>query len=143
MQKRTATKQRPEKGRDVRKDFPLYAHGNGQWAKTIRGNKHYFGPWDDPSSAEAEYLRQQEYLQVGLKPPASATAAAKVLILLAKQNESCKKLHLHQHQHAGEQFAAMTLDERKQELISRVQIRPGRIRWHTMTRFRAPDWLMF
>jgi hypothetical protein len=44
MQKRAATKQRPLKGQDVRKDFPLYAHGNGQWCKTIRGNKHYFGP---------------------------------------------------------------------------------------------------
>jgi hypothetical protein len=77
----------------------LYTHGNGQWAKKIRGKKHYFGPWHEPSSTEAEYLRPKEDLQVGLKPPASATAAAKVLILLAKQNESCKKLH--QHQHAG------------------------------------------
>ena len=76
MQKRTATKQHPRKSQDVRKDFPLYAHGNGQWCKTIRRNEHDFGPRDDPSSTEAEYLYQQEYLQAGLKPPASATAAA-------------------------------------------------------------------
>ncbi len=70
MQKQTATKQRPLKGKDVRKDFPLYAHANGQWCKTIRGRKCYFGPWNDPKSAEVEYLRQKEYLQAGLRPPA-------------------------------------------------------------------------
>ena len=64
------TKVRPQKGVDVRKDFPLYAHANGQWAKTIRGRKYFFGVWNDPSSAETEYLRQKEYLQAGVKPPA-------------------------------------------------------------------------
>ena len=47
MQKRTATKQHPRKSQDVRKDFPLYAHGNGQWCKTIRRNEHDFGPRDE------------------------------------------------------------------------------------------------
>lgn len=63
-------KVRPQKGVDVRKDFPLYAHANGQWAKTIRGRKYFFGVWNDPCSAETEYLRQKEYLQAGVKPPA-------------------------------------------------------------------------
>ena len=69
MQKQTATKQRPLKGKNIRKDFPLYAHANGQWCKTIRGRKYYFGPWNDPKSAEVEYLRQKEYLQAGVRPP--------------------------------------------------------------------------
>ena len=70
MKRSTATKTRPQKGKDVRKDFPLYAHANGQWCKTIRARKYYFGPWDDPSSAEAEYLRVKEWRQAGLEPPA-------------------------------------------------------------------------
>ena len=70
MKTNTTTKTRPLKGKDVRKDFPLYAHANGQWAKTIRGRKYFFGVWNDPSSAEIEYLRQKEYLQAGVKAPA-------------------------------------------------------------------------
>ena len=30
--------------------FPLFAHGNGMWAKRIRGQVRYFGKWSDPGS---------------------------------------------------------------------------------------------
>ena len=36
-------------------DFPLTAHRNGRWRKKIRGKDHYFGRWDDPYGALAEY----------------------------------------------------------------------------------------
>ena len=52
-----------------RRDFPLFAHQNGQWAKKIRGKIHYFGCWDDPTSAENHYLEIREYLQAGRRPP--------------------------------------------------------------------------
>lgn len=38
-------------------DFPLYPHDCGKWAKTIDGRKYYFGSWDDPDGALAEYRR--------------------------------------------------------------------------------------
>ena len=63
------TQVRPQKGGDVRQNFPLDAHANGQWAKTIGGRKYFFGAWNAPSSTEAEYLRKKEYLQAGVKPP--------------------------------------------------------------------------
>jgi hypothetical protein len=39
-----------------RADFPLFAHGNGQWAKKVKGRLRYFGPWDDPQTALARFL---------------------------------------------------------------------------------------
>jgi len=59
-------KQKPAK---PRKDFPLGAASNGQWCKKIRGKIHYFGTWPNAEAAEAEYLRQREYLQAGRLPP--------------------------------------------------------------------------
>ncbi len=48
--------------------YPLYAHANGQWAKTIRGREHYFGPWADHHAALENYLYQKADLEAGRKP---------------------------------------------------------------------------
>lgn len=55
-------KARPEKPHP---DFPLYPHGNGQWAKRIRGRIHYFGPWTDPQGSLDRYLRDKDALYAG------------------------------------------------------------------------------
>ncbi|MBM4073021.1 MAG: phage integrase family protein [Planctomycetes bacterium] len=47
-------------------DFPLTPHRNGRWCKKIRGKIRYFGRWDDPDGALAEYLEQKDRLQEGL-----------------------------------------------------------------------------
>jgi len=51
-----------------RKDFPLYPHGSGYWAKKIRGKTHYFGKWDDPVAAFDKYMAERDYLQAGVDP---------------------------------------------------------------------------
>jgi integrase len=49
-------------------DFPLFAHDRGYWAKCIKRKFYYFGPWDDPSGALAEYERVRDDLYNGRSP---------------------------------------------------------------------------
>ena len=49
-------------------DFPLFAHATGRWAKKIRRQTHYFGPWRDPKGALEKYKREREDLEAGRTP---------------------------------------------------------------------------
>jgi integrase len=57
-----------------RRDFPLFPHRNGRWAKKVRGKFCYFGKWaDDPKgeSAIALWLDQKDELLAGRTPRTS------------------------------------------------------------------------
>jgi hypothetical protein len=41
-------------------EFPLFAHATRRWAKKIRGQLHYFGPWSDHDGALAKYLAEKD-----------------------------------------------------------------------------------
>lgn len=58
-------RKKPEK---PHKQFPLFPHQNGQWAKKIKGRLRYFGPWENPEAALDKYLLQKEELQAGKDP---------------------------------------------------------------------------
>ncbi|MFO7904290.1 MAG: tyrosine-type recombinase/integrase [Planctomycetota bacterium] len=51
-------------------DFPLTANGNGQWSKRIRGKTYYFGLWEDPDGALAQYLEVRDDRYAGRAPKA-------------------------------------------------------------------------
>ena len=49
-------------------EFPLFAAGNGQWAKKFGGRKIYFGAWADPDAALDRYHRERTEWEAGRNP---------------------------------------------------------------------------
>jgi hypothetical protein len=61
---------RKTRGDKPSKSFPLFACGNGQWAKKIEGQQYYFGTWADPYAALREWEYQKDsILLTGEKRP--------------------------------------------------------------------------
>jgi integrase len=56
------------------KDYPMYAHPSGQWARKINGRMYYFGVWADPDAARARHDRELPYLKEGKTPPPVETS---------------------------------------------------------------------
>jgi integrase len=67
-------KRKLSKPKKPKKDFPLYAHAAGRWAKKVLGRTFYFTKWkDDPKGKAAleEWLEQKDDLLAGREPSAN------------------------------------------------------------------------
>lgn len=69
--------------------FPLYLHANGQWAKSIRGRKFYFGR--DKAEAIERYLAEKDHLLAGRTPPTAADDEPTLLTLANMFAERSKR----------------------------------------------------
>ena len=56
------------------KEFPLFAHQNGQWAKKIKGKIWFFGVWSNHDTALEKYLDQVDEIQAGRDPRRTGVA---------------------------------------------------------------------
>ena len=56
-------------------DFPLFPHGNGQWAKKMKGKLWFFGVWGDPDAALKKYVQERDEIQAGRDPRRGAGVA--------------------------------------------------------------------
>lgn len=68
MKKQSSGSVKSSKPAKPHPDFPLFPHATGRWAKKVRGEFHFFGPWRDPQGALEEWLRVKDDLLAGRKP---------------------------------------------------------------------------
>lgn len=65
-----------------RKDFPLFASGNGQWCRKVAGKLRYFGSWrTDPRGVKAleRWINEKDDLEAGRVPRARTAGESPTL----------------------------------------------------------------
>ena len=97
------------------RDFPLYLHASGNWAKKVRGKTHYFGK--DKDEALQRWLRERDDLLAGRSPARGGEALADLLNrFLASREAAVKSGELSprswQHYHATCQIMVAMLGRR-------------------------------
>lgn len=71
---------------------PLYAHPSGQWCKTFKGEKLYFGTWDDPKGALQEWKAYEAQHVLGMAPESNPSVGEMTVRNALVQFLDAKKL---------------------------------------------------
>jgi integrase len=86
---------KPAKPKKPKKDWPLFPHNNGQWAKKVLQKIHFFGVWADPQKALERWLDEKDDLLAGRVPRCrTGVADAPQLRDLVNQFLTTKKMLL-------------------------------------------------
>jgi integrase len=96
---RQSTRRRRHKPAKPNPSFPLTPHNNGQWCKKIRGKIRFFGIWEEPKAALANYLRVAADLHAGREPRSSTISAEGLTV---KQLCNHYLTYQHRRSQAGE-----------------------------------------
>jgi len=118
MSKPKNKKQKPGK---PYKNFPMYAHACGQWAKRVRGKLFYFGKWDDPDTALKMWLAVRDELSAGITPtvwdPDLLTVAEAINLAIASKERRADAGELTQRSfddyHQAGKFVVEVIDRNK------------------------------
>lgn len=92
----TETKPMQTKPSKPSADFPLTPHASGKWAKKINGKVRYFGRWDDPVGAVAQYrafleAQSKDDQNVSLTVNAAAEAFLAAKAKAVERGELCHR----------------------------------------------------
>lgn len=66
------------------KEFPLFAHQNGQWCKKICGKAWYFGLWEEHEAALEKYLDEVDDIRAGRDPRRQRRALSPEAVAVAE-----------------------------------------------------------
>jgi len=84
---------KPAKPKKPKKDWPLFPHNHGQWAKKVCTKMHFFGVWLDPQKALKRWLDEKDDLLAGRVARCRAGVAGQHLASVQPLARQLLRLH--------------------------------------------------
>lgn len=105
-------------------DFPLYPHGNKQWAAKVNGERRYFGHWDDPLGALAKYNAAKA---AKVTPSRRAAKRSKFPLFPHSSGQWAKKVNGKTHYFGKDREEALRQWNAEKDSIERGEVRTAEL----------------